>query len=140
DKDGAVEAVLISRPLDTFRSETWRVEDGRVFRLNLPERVSVFGARDGELVFSNDEAWALAGTEFVPGSLLAVPLNEVAADAPVSRLTLDPIAFSPGARESLQDVRVMSDGLFFTYSDNVVGRLVHIRRERMGDEPVWRAS
>ena len=37
DKAGAVEAVLFSRPLDTFRSEIWELVDGKPVKLNLPE-------------------------------------------------------------------------------------------------------
>jgi prolyl oligopeptidase len=41
--DGAVEAVIITRPLDTFSSETYALIDGEPARLNLPERVSDLG-------------------------------------------------------------------------------------------------
>src|SRR5690606_33182209 len=55
DKDGAVEAVIINRPLDTFRSETWRLSaEGTAFKLNLPERVSIHGVMGRNLIFSPD--------------------------------------------------------------------------------------
>ncbi|HST92289.1 MAG TPA: S9 family peptidase, partial [Brevundimonas sp.] len=71
DRNGAIEAVVISRPLDTFRSETWELVNGRPVRLTLPDRVSIHGVSGGLLVFSPDETWRQGGREIAAGSLQA---------------------------------------------------------------------
>ena len=141
DKDGAVEAVLFNRPLDTFRSETWQWVDGRAVKLNLPERVSVFGAQGGALILSNDEPWTYLGRAVPPGSLVTANLDGLSVADEVIAVGHSPVIFSPGPRESLQDVRVMSDGIVAAISDNVVGRLVRFRPHQAGrDSVAWRAT
>ncbi|HWQ88003.1 prolyl oligopeptidase family serine peptidase [Brevundimonas sp.] len=147
DKDGAVLAVLISRPLDTFRSETWRLLDGAPIKLHLPERVSIYGAQGEELVFSNDEGWRWGGMDIKPGSLIALPLGflerrsgEDDGEVVVCPHCSRPEIFSPGPRESLQGVRVMSDGVLVAISDNVVGRLARFQRQLVGRNRAWQAT
>ncbi|WP_433935506.1 hypothetical protein [Brevundimonas diminuta] len=76
DKAGAVEAVLFSRPLDTFRSEIWALgSDGKPYRLNLPERVAVQGVLGDKLIFSPEQAWSFDGQDYAAGSLVAMPMG-----------------------------------------------------------------
>ncbi|MET4684248.1 prolyl oligopeptidase family serine peptidase [Brevundimonas faecalis] len=125
DKAGAVEAVLFNRPLDTFRSETWRLSaEGKPYRLNLPERVAVEGVMGGDLIFSPDQAWSFDGRDYAAGSLLSLPLGvlgevrlDIAIDA--GRATI----FAPTLRQSLQNVTVLSDSIVAVIADNVVGTL-----------------
>ena len=141
DKDGAVQAVIISRPLDTFSSETWQLVAGRPVRLNLPARVSIYGAQGEELVFSNDEPWTWARDSIPAGSLLTLRLDQLAAADPVISSGQAPRIFTPGPRESLQGVRVMSDSVLVALSDNVVGRLARFQRHPTGrDGAIWRAT
>ncbi|NWE52307.1 prolyl oligopeptidase family protein [Brevundimonas sp. P7753] len=124
DKAGAVEAVLFSRPLDTFRSEIWRLVDGKPVKLNLPERVAVEGVRAGNLIFSLDQAWSFDGQDYAAGSLLSLPLGvlgPVRLDIAIGaqRATV----FTPSPRQSLQNVTVFSDSIVAVIADNVVGTL-----------------
>ncbi|MBJ7447396.1 MAG: S9 family peptidase, partial [Brevundimonas sp.] len=126
DKDGAVEAVLFNRPLDTFRSETWQWVDGQALKLNLPERVAVYGTQGDRLILSIDQRWDRGDISLQEGTLLSLKL---------SRLTQPPrqdtgpvfgvpdVVFAPSPRQSIQDVVVLSDRILVGYSDNVVGRL-----------------
>ena len=131
DKDGAVEAVIISRPLDTFRSETWRVVDGQPDRLNLPERVSIFGTLHGRLIFSNDQPWELHFRDFPAGSLIATPFDVLRprdpGEAPIAPGTDMGLnvwdVFIPGERQSLQEVEIAGESLAVVISDNVVSKL-----------------
>jgi prolyl oligopeptidase len=124
DRAGAVQAVLISRPLDTFRSETWELVDGRPVKLNLPERVSVYGVQGGSFILSPDEDWSRPGRSHKAGSLLAICI-------PCVRPTSGPVVitnqvetiFEPTERQSIGGVRVMHDRVVVAISDNVVGRL-----------------
>ena len=124
DKAGAVEAVLFSRPLDTFRSEIWRLVDGKPVKLNLPERVAVEGVMAGNLIFSPDQAWSFDGQDYAAGSLLSLPLGvlgPVRLDIAIGaqRATV----FTPSPRQSLQNVTVFSDSIVAVIADNVVGTL-----------------
>jgi prolyl oligopeptidase len=125
DQNGRVTAVIISRPLDTFRSETWMMaHDGSTVKLALPDRVSVFGAQGNLLIVSNDEAWTFNGLTYKPGSLLSIPLNHLRSDRDdlsVSNQAL--LIYEPAARQSLGDVRVLDRQVVASLSDNVAGRL-----------------
>lgn len=121
-RTGAVEAVIINRPLDTYRSETWELVDGRAVRLNLPERLSIYGTSGGLLIFSPDEAWKPAGIEYAAGSLLSfVPAALREGGLVVSNQAT--LIFDPAERQSISDVAVFPDRVVVAYNDNVRGRL-----------------
>ena len=135
DKDGRVEAVIISRPLDTFRSETWQLVNARPVKLGLPERVAIYGTLGNRLIISNDEVWNLNAYSFRAGSLLAPSLEELApSDGEVAfYLHANPLLiFEPTDRQALQDVAItgkdIGDGsITAVISDNVVSRLTEFR-------------
>ena len=139
DKDGGVEAVLFHRPLDTFRAETWRWVDGETVRLNLPERVSVFGVVQDRLVFSNDQPWTLHVRNFRAGSLIATPFDVLRPRRPEEPPMIPGTdagimawdVFVPGDRQSLQDVRIVGDALAVVISDNVASKLLRFDRRNM---------
>ncbi|MBA4803710.1 MAG: S9 family peptidase [Brevundimonas sp.] len=126
DRDGAVQAVIISRPLDTFRSETWELVDGAPVRLDVPQRLSLYGVVHGSLILSNDEPWTHLGQTYEAGSLLSpcliclrrpLPEGETAVSNRAVRI------FTPGERQAVSDVRVLHDRVLVGYADNVVGKL-----------------
>ena len=125
DKDGKVTAVIITRPLDTFRSETWQLaQDGFTQKLTLPDRVSVFGAQGDLLIVSNDEAWTFNGIAYKPGSLLSIPLNNLRTDRDDLSISNQAyLIYEPAARQSLGDVRVLDRQVAASLSENVAGRL-----------------
>lgn len=125
DKDGKVTAVIITRPLDTFRSETWQLaQDGSTQKLTLPDRVNVFGAQGDLLIVSNDEAWTFNGIAYKPGSLLSIPLNSLRTDRnDLSISNQAYLIYEPAARQSLGDVRVLDRQVVASLSENVAGRL-----------------
>jgi len=124
DRAGAVLAVLFNRPLDTFRSETWELVDGRPVKLSLPERVSVYGVQGGSFILSPDEDWARPGRSHRAGSLLAICIPCVRpTDGPVVITNQVETIFEPTDRQSIGGVRVMHDRVVVAISDNVVGRL-----------------
>ena len=127
DGEGAVQAVIFNRPLDTFRSESWLWRDGETVKLRLPERVSVFGIQDDRLIFSNDESFTWRGETIESGALLSIALAALAPQTGVATLHhLDDVAFRPTERQSLQGVAVFDDHLVVTITDNVAGKLLRI--------------
>jgi prolyl oligopeptidase len=130
---GEVQATIISRPLDTYRSETWRLTGGTAVKLYLPERVSIHGVIDDQLVFTAEEVWSLWGSaRGAPGTLFAVPLDRLALspdERPAPSTGGDPyMVFVPSDRQSLQEVAVFDDHLTAAISDNVVGGLLRFDR------------
>lgn len=121
-RNGGVEAVIINRPLDTYRSETWELVNGRAVRLRLPERLSIYGTSGGLLIFSPDEAWTPAGIEYAAGSLLSfAPAALREGELVVSNQAT--LIFAPTARQSISDVALFPDRVVVAYNDNVRGRL-----------------
>ncbi len=133
DANGAVEAVIFNRPLDTFRSETWEWRDGRAVRLKLPERVSIHGTMGDLLIVSPEEAWSPAGIDYAAGALLAMPLDDLRPGEQMAVSNQARQIFSPGPRQSISDVAVFDDRVAVTLNDNVSGRLsVFVNRGEYG--------
>ncbi|MFW2341631.1 prolyl oligopeptidase family serine peptidase [Brevundimonas sp.] len=124
DGSGAVQAVLINRPLDTFRAETWLWQDGEAVKLGLPERVSVYGMMGQQLVVGLEEDWIWRGESQPAGTLLAADINKLRDPGDGIILTnADEEIFTPGARQSINSVSVYDDHVVVSYNDNVVGRV-----------------
>ncbi len=125
DANGVVEAVLFSRPLDTFRGETYALgTDGKPYKLALPERVGISGMLKGNLILSPDEDWTFDGQTYAAGSLLSVPLatlGQARDGVALNRASVE--IFTPSPRQSLQGVSVLADSLVVGIADNVVGTL-----------------
>lgn len=133
DGDGNILAVLIHRPLDTFRSETWRLKDGQPVKLNVPERVGVQGVMGDRLILSNDEPWTFGGQSFKAGSLLSIGLADL--EGPTANGGAE-LIFEPSDRQSLQQVAVFENSLVAAISDNVVGKLLRFT----GRDGAWSAT
>ena len=125
DAAGAVLGVMVSRPLDTYRSETWQLVDGAApVRLAVPERLSLYGMMGRRLILSNDEPFRWAGGTVPEGALLALDIDQLAGrEGPSSAGVL---AMSFTDRQALQQVAVLGDSLIVAYADNVAGRLTRL--------------
>jgi prolyl oligopeptidase len=143
DGAGKVLAVLVSRPLDTFRSEVWWIADGKPVKLNLPERVSVQGAMgqpaDPQLIFSVEQDWTRMGMAIRPGTLMRLRLAELAPADPATMAISNahPFVFVPEARQSIDEVRVFDDRVVISLLDNVRGRALVLKD---GGEFGWTSS
>ena len=139
DKDGRILAVLINRPLDTFRAETWELRGMTAHQLDLPERVNVHGVIGQQLILGLDEDWTHGGRSMKAGSLIAadlVGLRTVPGPGDIPSRGRDGVIFAPGERQSIESVRVLSDSILAVVSDNVVGTLKRFDPGAGG----WRAT
>ncbi|WP_213979000.1 prolyl oligopeptidase family serine peptidase [Sphingomonas sp. dw_22] len=110
---------VISRPLDTFRQQTYVVTPRGTERLGVPDKVSVAELVDGRVIFQLDQAWTEAGPQFTSGSVAEVDLAALKA-APG---TLKPgIVWKPGPRDALDGIGSTRDKLLISTLSNVRGR------------------
>lgn len=130
--EGEVEAVLINRPLDTFRSETYLLTERGPDRLGLPSRATVWGTmrHNGQspvdLIFSVEEPWeGPSGREFTAGSLVrySLPLLDGLNPGEIIVTNASPLIFQPSERQSIENVAVTRDRVVVSMFDNVVGQL-----------------
>ncbi len=125
---GQVSAVIISRPLDTFRQETYELVGVKPVKLDLPERVTVRGVLSSgqpRLVFSIEEAWRVNNITAPAGGLMAVPMGMLRPPPPgvgAVLTTKDITIFEPTARQSVEEVTVFDDRVVAALYDNVRGR------------------
>jgi prolyl oligopeptidase len=118
DADANVRAVLINRPLDTYRAETWRVVDGRAVKLALPEKANITALVDGRLVVTTDQDWAApSGQAFETGDVIAWDLDAWLAN-PSEQAQL---IIRPGPREGIDGITNTRNRLVVALTENVRG-------------------
>ena len=136
-----VSAVLISRPLDTFRSETWAWVDGRTVKLRLPERLSIQGVMADQgpelakIVFTVEEDWTWIGRDYAAGTLMSVQALALRPPGDKDGIIITNGAiriFTPTDRQSVEAVDVFDDRVVVAINDNVRGRL-----SVFGDNGEW---
>jgi prolyl oligopeptidase len=113
---------VISRPLDTFRAETYVVTAKGVRKVAIPEKNSLSDMVGGRVIAQLDEDWTPAGSpdeHFAAGSLVSLDLAQLKADPAHPKPTL---IYAPGPREALQGVSSSKNVLLVSTLDNVRGR------------------
>ena len=110
---------LISRSLDTFRSEHYVLTDHGTERLNIPAKAEVVDLVQGRVILKLDEAWMVAGKTFEAGSVVQTELTATKA----SPGALQPaLVWAPGKREALNGLSSTRDKLLLGVLDNVQGK------------------
>lgn len=122
DPDGKLEAVLVHRPLDTFNAETYLIADQGPVKLPFPLRSSVQGLVDGQLLLTLEQDWAERG--FKSGDLIALPLDQVKADAAKAKAVL---VLRPNERQSIEQVATTRNRLVVALYENVQGQVLSFR-------------
>jgi prolyl oligopeptidase len=110
---------VITRPLDTFRAETYVLTPKGAQRLGIPMKASVDDLIDGRVVITTEEDWKAGGKTFPAGSMAWITLAALKADPAHLKPTL---LFAPGPREALEGSITTRDKLLLTVLDNVRGR------------------
>ncbi len=129
DPDGRLQAVLFSRPLDTFNAEHHLLTDGGPVKLPLPMRATLQGYVDGQVVFSLEENWTARG--FKEGDLVSIDLAALKADPQAPRPVL---ALRPTQSQAIEQVATTRNRLVVALYENVKGQVVSL--ERVGEG--WR--
>jgi prolyl oligopeptidase len=119
-RDGANRTLaVITRPLDTFRAETYVLTPKGAQRLGIPMKASVDDLIDGRVVITTEEDWKAGRKTFPAGSMAWMTLAALKADPAHLKPTL---LFAPGPREALEGSITTRDKLLLTVLDNVRGR------------------
>ncbi len=116
DADGKVVAVLASRGVSFFESETYLLTDAGPVKLPFPLKHSIQGYVAGQVVMSLEQDWPEKG--FKTGDLISLDLAALKADpakpAPV-------LVLRPNAKQSVESVTTTRDKLVVGLLDNVTG-------------------
>ena len=113
---------VISRPLDTFRAETYVLTPKGIRKVAIPEKNSLSDLVGGRVIAELDEDWTPAGSpkeHFAAGSLVSLDLAQLKADPAHPKPTL---IYQPGPREALQGISSTKNVLLVSTLDNVRGR------------------
>jgi prolyl oligopeptidase len=110
---------VVSRPLDTFRAETYILSSRGPQRVAIPAKSELSDMVAGRVIIHNREDWTIAGRAFPAGSVLAVDLARLKADPAHLKPAL---VYAPAAREALQGVSASKGVLLVDILDNVRGR------------------
>ncbi len=124
DPAGAVQAVVIQRPLDTFNAEYYLLVGDRPLKLDLPKKSQVQGYLDGRLLVSLEEGWDAKGMK--EGDLVDFDLAAVKRkpDALTPSLVL-----RPTESQSVEQVGTTRTRLVVTLLDNVKGQVLSFQRK-----------
>ena len=112
-------AMLLERPLSTFKSEYYIITQSGPRRLEIPLQSQPSALVAGRLIFMLQEDWHAGGTTFSQGSLVSVDLAAARSDPQHLKPSL---VFAPGPREMLDSVDQTSSRLLLTTYQNVRGR------------------
>jgi prolyl oligopeptidase len=112
-------AMLIERPLSTFKSEYYLVTQSGPQRLGIPLQSQPSALIAGRLIFLLQEDWHAGDTMFAQGSLVSVDLAAARTDPQHLKPSL---VFAPGPREMLDSIDQTSSRLLLTTYQNVRGR------------------
>ncbi len=123
DPAGAVKAVVIQRPLDTFNAEYYLLVGDRPLKLDLPKKSSIQGYLDGRVIVSLEEDWAAKGMK--EGDLVDFDLAALKRkpDALTPSLVL-----RPTESQSVEQVATTKGRLVVALLDNVKGQVLSFRR------------
>ncbi len=119
--EGDGERLLGIAEADTFFTASYFVLPvrGAPERINVPAKATLRAVHRGELVFTIEQDWALPGRQWKSGTLLSVPVADLARAAPAVRPVLE-----PGPRESIEQVAATRSGLLVASYSNVRGRVL----------------
>jgi prolyl oligopeptidase len=112
-------AMIIARPLTTFKSEYYLMTSAGPQRLTVPLESQPAALVAGRLLFILREAWSANGGVFPQGSLVDVDLAAATLDPQRLRPAL---VYAPGPRETLDGVAQTSSRLLLVTYENVRGR------------------
>ena len=119
-------AVLITRAVSFFETETYLLTAQGTVKLPLPLKSTVQGLNGGQMLFTLQQDWTPEprGRTIGKGSLVAADLDELARGGVRSVSVL----MTPGSRESIEEIGIAKDRVVIAAYENVKGRALVFRR------------
>ncbi|WP_240609562.1 prolyl oligopeptidase family serine peptidase [Phenylobacterium deserti] len=127
EPDGAVRAMLVKRPLDTFNAEYHLITPNGAAKLDLPTKSSVQGYVSGRMIVSLEQDWAAKG--FKEGDLVDFDLDQVKAKPAALNGAL---VLRPTSSQAVEQVATTRNRLVLALLDNVKGQVVSLTRGPKG--------
>lgn len=119
DPDGAVQAVVMSRGVSFFETESWLwTPEHGVVKLDFPLKSSIQVLVKDKLLFTLEQDWPERG--YKTGDLLAYDLDALKASPAGAKPVL---VLRPGPREALETVRATRNKLVIALYENVKGSI-----------------
>ncbi len=125
--DGDVSHDLLIRSPDFFTRQYFRLVDGEIRRIRIPEDAEISGLLDGQLLVELKSDWQVGRDTYAQGVLLAGPLESFETDTPELE-----VVFQPGQRASIATVTTTESALIVTVLDNVVSRVLRFTHDGQG--------
>ncbi len=119
DADGAVQAVMATRYIDTFTTAYYFIGGQTSVKLPLPLKSTIRALVQGKLVFTLEEDWP--ARDLKEGDLAAYDLAALKADP---EQAVPQLVLRPGARESIEEVANTRNRLVIALYENVKGAIV----------------
>ncbi len=119
------QVVLLQRGVDFFHTRYWQLTDKGPVELALPQKSNIQGLLHGWIILTIGEDWKYSGTNIKAGSLAAadpgllVPPSKDEIYIP----NAVPVIFTPGPRQSIDQVVVTRSRVVAVVYDNVRGRI-----------------
>ena len=111
-------AVIITRGVTFFGTETSLLTDRGVVKLDIPTRARPIGMVDGQVIFETSDPWG----NVPAGNVVSVPLADLRAGR-----TTPTVLFAPNDRQAVAGVATTRDRVLVEYLDNVNGRIASYR-------------
>ena len=127
DPDGTVQAILISRPLDTFNAEYHLLTDQGPVKLPFPLKSTVQGYVAGQLVLTLEGDWP--ERDLKQGDLVSIDLAALKADPAGAKATL---VLRPSRSQAIEQVASTKTRLVVALYDNVKGGVLSFRHAASG--------
>ena len=120
DDDGAVQAVIFTRYPSFFETEYFISTDAGPVKLPFPPKSSLQALVSKQLVLTLEDDWNWGGQSFSKGTLLSFDLAQLKRDSASAKAT---IVFTPGRKESIEQVSSSRNRLLVAVYENVKGGL-----------------
>ncbi len=123
--------MLSRRP--SFFTEEWHLvaKDGKTTKLALPLGIEFQGILGGDLLVQLRADWTVGGKTHPKGTLVAVPLTDVAGGKPPAAVTA---LVTPTDTAAIAGVSVAKDTVYVAMLDDVVGKLLAMKPGAKGWE------
>ena len=106
----------------SFHDRAWYLQqDGEWVRLEMPEKSSLGGIIDGQMLFSTDVDWTVGDQTFPADALISANLEEWLADPNGAEKTL---VWAPDDRQTKQGGGSTASSAYINILDNVIGKVL----------------